>query len=81
MTAIIGIIGWLLNSKLGQYALGAVGIVALVVGFSLHEQNKGAVKEQVRVEAKGKKIAKKADAAAAAAERNSRRVLLDWQRD
>lgn len=44
-------------------------------------EERGARNEKVRVEETGKKIGKKASAAAAAAERDPRRVLSVWQRD
>lgn len=81
MTLIISVIGFFLNSRLGQYALGAVGIFALVTWFAVHNQNKGVEKERVRVERKGKVTDEKARIARDAAERDPRGMLKRWQRD
>ena len=58
--------------------------LALIVGYLLWEhriENRGVVKERVRVEAKGKVTDAKATAARSAAERDPRGMLKRWERD
>lgn len=81
MTIITTVIGFFLNSRLGQYALGAAGVFALVTWFAVSNQNKGVEKERVRVQQAGAQVEKKAIAARATAERDARRLLKQWERD
>lgn len=81
MTIIFTVVGFFLNNRLGQYALGALGIVALVVGFASHERSVGAEKAVAKIEAKGKKINVQATNARRAAERDADRVLERYFRD
>lgn len=67
--------------KYGTHLAIAVGLIAGYFMWEHKVENRGVIKERASVEQTGKKLAKKASAAAATAERDPRRVLLEWQRD
>lgn len=74
----------LLIPYLAKYSVHLAVAAGVVVGYFMWEhkvEKRGVEKERASVEKTGKKIAKKASAAAATAERDPRRVLLEWQRD
>lgn len=74
----------LLIPYLAKYSIHIAVAAGLVVGYFMWErkiENRGVEKERASVEKTGKKLAKKASAAAASAERDPRRVLMEWQRD
>ena len=74
----------LLIPYLAKYSIHLAVAAGLVVGYFMWErkiENRGVMKERARVEQTGKKLAKKAGAAAATAERDPRGVLRTWQRD
>jgi len=51
-------------SPIGRYLAAAIGVVALVSGFALREQKKGAEKLATKIEANNAAVSKKADTAA-----------------
>ena len=81
MSMVLAAGGFVFNTKIGRYALGAAGVFALVSWFAVSNQHKGAVKERERVQQAGAKVERKATVARTAAERDARRVLERYRRD
>lgn len=70
-----------LLAKYGMHLAVVAGLLTAAVMWDRSRIAKGVEKERASVEQTGKKLAKKAGAAAAVAERDPRGVLRIWQRD